>query len=250
MAVNLSAASIADHPLQPATNAPNDRDDARRPGLAAILLRNAWQAGWQSLSLGEVDAAIEQFARAVLLANGNHDPMTGLVMETDRLTHKLRDLALQREQHSRARDATDATLQSVRARLNQMIESNETDAFPGAAVGPGWIGRLLTAAGLRARVADPMPTSTSTSTSTPVDEVLAEVDTQAVVPQLPAPTTAAQAATSQMLSVDVLGSFRLVVGGGTTRDAEVRTRLLCLGGRALSDVELVGLVLDGGGISR
>lgn len=40
--------------------------------------------------------------------------------------------------------------------------------------------------------------------------------------------------------------MRLVVGGGTTRDAEVRSRLLCLGGRALSDVELIGLLLDGG----
>ena len=41
--------------------------------------------------------------------------------------------------------------------------------------------------------------------------------------------------------------MRLVVGGGgTTRDAEVRSRLLCLGGRALSDVELLGLLLDAG----
>lgn len=40
--------------------------------------------------------------------------------------------------------------------------------------------------------------------------------------------------------------MRLVVGGGTVRDAEVRTRLLSLGGRALSEVELLGLVLDGG----
>lgn len=40
--------------------------------------------------------------------------------------------------------------------------------------------------------------------------------------------------------------MRLVVGGGTVRDAEVRTRLLSLGGRALTEVELLGLVLDGG----
>ena len=40
------------------------------------------------------------------------------------------------------------------------------------------------------------------------------------------------------------------MGGGTMRDAEVRTRLLCLGGRALSDVELLGLVLDAGASSE
>lgn len=121
-----------------------------RSDLDAQLLQASWRAGWQALADGDVDEAATQFARTSLLAHANHDAIEANAQMAEQMTLQLRDTAIQREQHRQALEKADAAVYEIRAKLAALY------AGPDAPRPAGLLGRILSAAGLRPHLPEPI----------------------------------------------------------------------------------------------
>lgn len=121
-----------------------------RPELDAQLVQAAWRVGWQALVEGNVDDAATQFARTVLLARASHDPIEANARAVEQLTLQLRDAAIQREHQRQALEQAEQAVLELRAKLEML------HAGPDAPRPAGLLGRILSAAGLRPHVPEPV----------------------------------------------------------------------------------------------
>jgi DNA-binding SARP family transcriptional activator len=135
-----------------AISPPGVGDDSRSaPDAASQLIRDAWKNGCDATMDGDMDAAITHFARAALLAYANRDPLETTARQAELLALRLREEARQREYHRQAHGAADRALQETRMQLEALLSEHAI-----AGVRPSLWGRILTAAGVRARVAEPV----------------------------------------------------------------------------------------------
>ncbi len=120
------------------------------PALDAQLIQASWRAGWQALAEGSVDEAATQFARTILLAHASRDLIEETARMAEMLTLQLRDAAIQREHHRQAFENAEGSVQEIRERLESLYVG------PDVPRPAGLLGRILSAAGLRPHLPEPV----------------------------------------------------------------------------------------------
>jgi DNA-binding SARP family transcriptional activator len=172
-------------------------EGARGNTLDSQFIHAAWRAGWQALAEGNVDEAATQFARTTLLARASDDPLYETAQAAEQLTLHLRDAALQREQHRHALEQAEQLVQ----RLHEQLEA--LYAGPEVPRPVGLLGRILSAAGVRPHLAQPV-----VKLESPTLEPPAQVD----APSARADTTP-EPAPPQMhrVAVHMLGEFHITI---------------------------------------
>lgn len=134
-----------------AISSPIPGDDSRvAPDAALQLIRDEWKDGCDAAVNGDIDAAIMHFARAALLASSSRDSLETTARQAELLALQLREEAQRREYHRQAQDAADRALQEARMRLEALLSEHAV-----AGGRPNLWGRILAAAGIRTRVAEP-----------------------------------------------------------------------------------------------
>ncbi len=167
------------------------------PALDAQLIQASWRAGWQALAEGSVDEAATQFARTILIAHASRDLIEETARAAEMLTLQLRDAAIQREHHRQAFENAEASVQDIRGQLESLY------AGPDAPRPAGLLGRILSAAGLRPHLPEPVVKleATAPSPAVPADEIPSEAGA----------TSVSAAPPQRRVAMHMLGDFHVTI---------------------------------------
>lgn len=182
------------------------KEDAAGDAFDTQLIHASWRAGWQALVDGDVDEAATQFARTTLLAHASHNAMEATARAAEQITMQLRDAALQREHHRHALEQAEQSVQALREQLEALY------AGPDAPRPVGLLGRILSAAGLRPHLPEPVVRHNVEPLEAParIDEVANDA---APASSPPAP---------RRVAIHMLGEFHITVDGQPMRKMSSR----------------------------